>query len=239
MKNGKAHTEHFTAFEEVSYICSWKVLTNRAVAMLVNRAFVNFVFCVVNVAHTLPCKQLSVSCVTAWHYTVKNVNASCDSLKNVYGSTYTHKVSRFVFRCIRLNRFDDFIHFFRRFSDSKTADWIAGKVKVCNFFHMINTQVIVNAALIYAEEHLLTVECIFKRVKTVHFCYTSFKPACCTLNAFLCIVIRRWVFYTLVKSHCYSRAEVWLNTHTFFGSHKNFSAVNMRVEVNALFFNIS
>lgn len=27
--------------------------------------------CVVNVAHTLPCKQLSVSCVTAWHYTVK------------------------------------------------------------------------------------------------------------------------------------------------------------------------
>lgn len=68
--------------------------------------------CVVNVAHTLPCKQLSVSCVTAWHYTVKNVNASCDSLKNVYGSTYTHKVSRFVFRCIRLNRFDDFIHFF-------------------------------------------------------------------------------------------------------------------------------
>ena len=70
----------------------------------------------------LPRKEISVSCVTAGHYAVKEVNASVDRFENIDGSTDTHQIPGLVHGHVGFNRLDDVIHFFSRFSNRKTTD---------------------------------------------------------------------------------------------------------------------
>ena len=104
---------------------------------------------------------------------------------------------------------------------------------------MLYADIVVGAALIYSEQQLIGVYGTLHRIQPLHLCYTALKPAGCSLAGLLRIAPRSGVLNALVKSHCNGRAEVGLYAHTFFGSHKNPSAVHMGVEINSLLFNLT
>ena len=51
-----------------------------------------------------------------------------------------------------------------RSTHGKTSDCIAVKIKLCNFFHMIDAQIVIDTALIYAEQHLVFTREELKRI---------------------------------------------------------------------------
>ena len=55
----------------------------------------NFIF---DIDGTICSKQHSVSGVTRWHHTVKHVDSKGNIFQNIYRSSHTHQVPRFVFR---------------------------------------------------------------------------------------------------------------------------------------------
>ena len=142
--------------------------------MFINRSVVSFILCIVNVSYAFPGEKLTVSCVSARHNAVKKVYASCHCFKNINRRAYAHKVSDFVLWRIRFNVFNDFIHFFSGFTDCKATYCVSVKVKLCNFFHMFNSQIIIYSALVNAKQHLLFIYGSIKTVKAFHFCNASF-----------------------------------------------------------------
>ena len=64
---------------------------------------------------------MTVTGVSAWHYAVKQINTTLYSLKDVYRSSHTHKVSYFVFRHMRCNRLNYPVHFITCFANGKSA----------------------------------------------------------------------------------------------------------------------
>ena len=95
---------------------------------------------------------------------------------------------------------------------------------------MLDTQVVISAALIDTEQHLVRVYRIRKRVQTVKLGFTALEPARGTVNGVFNILTRRGVLDTLVERHRNVRAEVGLDAHALLRSHENLAAVNVRVE---------
>ena len=142
-----------------------------------------------------------MSCVAARHDAVKKVYAAVNRLENIDGSTHTHQIADFVFGSERLDRLDYLIHNLGRLADSQSADCVAVEVKLCDFLHVIDSQVAVGAALIDAEQHLLRINRAFGLIKLVHFCNAPFQPACSSRNAVAGVLVGRRVFYALVERH--------------------------------------
>ena len=215
-----------------------EVLAGWAVAVNVERKLVELVFCVVQVADSVKGERLTVPRVAAGHYAVEQVNSSRDRFKNIRRGSHAHKVADFVLRRVGLDLFDNLVHNLGRLAHGKSADCVAVKVKLCNLLHMINAQILVCTALINAEKHLLPVDCTLERVKVAHTLLAPFQPARCAVYAVLCISVGGGVLNTFVKRHSDCRAEVRLNVHTLLGPHKDFSAVDVGVKVNAFLLDV-
>ena len=147
----------------------------------------------------------------------------------------SHEISRAVGRHIRLDRVDNAVHFLRLLAYRKSADRVSVEVKLGDPFHVLDTQILICASLIYSEKHLLRVDRGLERIQSLHLGLAAFKPTCRPLARSLCIIVFRGIFNTLVKRHCDSGCEIRLYAHALFGTHKDMAPVHMRREINALF----
>ena len=101
---------------------------------------------------------------------------------------------------------------------------------------MLYAQVIESAALIYAEEQLIFIYRIGQRIEAIHLCLAALKPTRRACAGLLGILIFCGILNALVKCHGDSRAEVRLDSHALLGTHENLASVDMRGEIDALFF---
>ena len=80
---------------------------------------------------------------------------------------------------------------------------------------------------------------ILQGIQSCHFVFAPLQPSGGAVYRRLHIFPACHTGGAFIKSHSNGRTQVRLNLHTFLRSHENFSAVNMGIEVHALFLNLS
>ena len=79
----QAHAEHFAAFQQMAQVGAREIPAGRTVAVLVDRALVELIFGVVEVAHAFPGEQLTVTCIAAGHHAVEQVDAAVYGFQDI------------------------------------------------------------------------------------------------------------------------------------------------------------
>ena len=222
--------QHFTALEQVAQISAAEPLTGRALTAFFNRAIIGLVLGIHNVQDAVMREQMTVTRVAGRHNAVEEINAASDTFNNVARCADTHQVARLMLGRMRQNNIENMVHDLGAFTDGKTANGITRQIQLRNCLHMLDTQVVISAALIDTEQQLVRVYRIRKRVQTVKLGFTAFEPARGTVNGVFNILTRRGVLDTLVERHRNVRAEVGLDAHALLRSHENLAAVNVRVK---------
>ena len=93
---------------------------------------------------------------------------------------------------------------------------------------MVDAQILVGAALVDAEKHLLLVDGVGQRVEALHFGLAAHQPAVGAIHRLFDVFVGRGVLHALVKGHRDGGSEVGLYLHTLLGAHENTLAVDMR-----------
>ena len=178
---------------------------------------------------------MPVSAVSRRHDAVKKVNAARNALDYISRSSHAHEISGLVLRHIFLNGLDSIVHFLMSLADGQTSDRITRKFKLGDFLHVLYTNIREGGALVYSEQHLSGIYCILAAVIFRERGFASDEPTIGTVAGFLNIFARRWDLYAFIECHCNIRSEVCLNAHALLRSHEYMPAVNVRIELNALF----
>ena len=83
MLYSKSACKLFVCLEQMADVCTGEVTAGRAVTFLVNRSRVCLVALVVQVHDTAPREYSGMTGITARHYAVEHINASCNSLNDI------------------------------------------------------------------------------------------------------------------------------------------------------------
>ena len=67
---------------------------------------------------------------------------------------------------------------------------------------MLDSQLIVNAALVDAEKKLIFIYSVVQGIESFHLLLASYKPSCSPFAGLFGIFVGRGIFNALVKSHC-------------------------------------
>ena len=131
------------------------------------------------------------------------------------------------------------VHRFCGLADRQAADRIAGQVKLADLFHVLDAQIVIDAALVNSKEKLVPVDGALLGIETRHLFPAAHKPPRCTFRGTLRIVIRGGIFHTLVKRHRNGGAEVRLDAHALLRPHEDFMPVDVGGKVYALLLDIA
>ena len=199
----------------------------RTATTFFDRTCIQFIFRIEHIHFAMIGVYMSMTSVTAWIYTVKKVNTTFYTLKDIGRCSDSHEVGRFVLWKIWYNCIKDTIHFLMCFTDCQSANCITVQIHLRNFPCMLNTDIFVYSSLVDTKKKLFFIDGIRQTVETCHFSLAACKPAGSTLNGFLYIISVCHTARALIKCHSYGRTEIGLNLHAFFRSHKNLVSVNM------------
>lgn len=83
MHHTQPHGEHFLRLKKMAQISTRMSLARGTVAFRIDRAQITLIFCIIQVDDPIPGEQVPMACVTAWHYAVKQINASADAFQDV------------------------------------------------------------------------------------------------------------------------------------------------------------
>ena len=239
MEYTQAHAEHFFCFQQVADISSAVMAACRALAAFLDRAWVQFVFLIEQVQLSCVGVDVSMAAVSARVDAVKEVDAAFYAFQDVCRGSDAHQVGRFVFRQIRHYFFQNMIHFLMALPDGKASDGIAVQIHLTDSLRMVDPDVRIDGALIDTKQHLVRVDRIFLLIQLLHFLFAPHQPPGGTVHGILYILPVRNAGRTFIKRHRDGRCKIGLDLHTFFRSHKNLASVHMRIEINALFFDLS
>ena len=176
VSNGKSHTERLLCLYKMTNVRAAVIATSGTTAVFVEGSGVLSVLLVEKVHLSVPGKEVSVSCVTAGHYAIKEVNAHVNCLENVAGCSDAHKVSRLIFGHVRLNGIDNTVHLLGLLTNGKSAYRVSVKVKLSDSVHVLDTKILVCSALVDTKKHLIGIDGAFKGIESIHFRTASFEP---------------------------------------------------------------
>ena len=199
----------------------------RATASLLDRAGIQLVFGIKHVHLAVVGIYVTMAAVTARIYAVKEIDSSLYALQDIRRCSDTHEVGWFVLRKIRYDFIKDTVHFFMCLTNCQSADRIAVKLHLGDFFCMFDTDIFVNSSLVDAKQKLFFIDGIRQAVQTCHLCLTSCQPACGTLYRFLYIVSVCHTARTFIKRHGDRGSQIGLDLHALLRSHKDLVSVNM------------
>ena len=188
-------------FYEMADVRTAVVLAGFAAAALVDRTVVVGVFLVHHVHFAVPREEIAVTCISRRHYAVEEINAAVYGFENVLRRTDTHEVARLVLRHIRLDCLDYAVHLLRALAYGKSADRVSRAVDLADALHVLDAEILVCAALVYAEQHLLGIQRVLKRVQSVHLTAAALKPASRAVAGRLDVLVFRGIFDAFVKRH--------------------------------------
>ena len=161
MSNRKSACQLLVSLEQVTDICTGEVAAGGAVTLGVKRQWVSLIALVCGVHDAVPSEYSCVTCISAGHYAVEKVYSPCHALDDVGGSSHAHKVAYLIFGHYGAEDIKDMIHLLSRLAHCKAAHSVAVHIKLCYLFHMAQSQVIENRALIYSEKQLVLVDGIW------------------------------------------------------------------------------
>ena len=203
VSNGKSHTERLLCLYKMTNVRAAVIATSGTSAVFVEWSWVLSILLVEKVHLSVPGKEVSVSCVTAGHYAIKEVNAHVNCLENVTGCSDAHKVSRLIFGHVRLNGVDNAVHLLGLLTDRKSTDSISVTVNLLDSLHISHTKVVVGSTLVNTEKELMRINSSLLCIQPVHLFPASLKPANSSLLRCFNVLIGRWIFYAFVKCHSY------------------------------------
>lgn len=119
---------------------------------------------------------MSVAGIAAGHDAVEKVDSARNTLENISRSADAHEIARLIGGHIRLNSRNYAVHILFRLADGKSAYGVAVEIESGYTLHMLYTQVIKGAALIYAEEQLIFIYRIGQRIEAFHLRLAALKP---------------------------------------------------------------
>ena len=234
MGDRQAHTQGLLGLDEVTDVGAGVVAAGGAVAGQADGTGILHVLLVEEVDLTLPGKEIAVAGVTTGHDAVEEVHAHVDGLQNVAGRTHSHEVAGLVLGHVRLYHVDDAVHILGGLTHGQTADGVALAGDLGDPLHMLHAQILVGAALVDAEEHLILVDGLGEAVEAIHLGAATLQPADGTGGGLLDVLVGGGVLHALVKGHGDGRGQVGLDLHALLGAHENALTVDVGGELNAL-----
>ena len=87
-------------------------------------------------------------------HAVEKIHPAVHALKYVQRRAHTHEVAGLIRGHKRLHRVYYAVHFLGAFPHGKPADGVAVEVELRNFAHVLRTNVVIGATLIYSEQKL-------------------------------------------------------------------------------------
>ena len=180
-----------------------------------------------------------MSSVSGRIYTVKKINAALYRFQNIGRRTDPHQINWFFYGQIRYRFFNHMIHLLMALSYRKAAQRISVQIKFGNPLRMCYSDIVENSPLIDTEQHLMWIDRIYQPVQSAHLFFTAFQPPRRAFHRVLNITSVRHAGRTFIKRHRNRRSQIGLYLHTFLRTHENFPAVDMRMKIDAFFFNLA
>ena len=103
---------------------------------------------------------------------------------------------------------------------------------------MFDADIFIRSALVDAEQQLFLIDGLRQTVKSGHLHLAALQPSGGPVNAVLHIFPGRRVGRTLVQRHSDGGTQIRLDLHALLRPHENTVAVDMRLEVDAFFFDL-
>ena len=166
VEHAETHAQHFLGFQKVTDIASAVMTAGRTLAAFLNGLLIQLIFRVEKVQLSVLRVNVAVTSVPARVYAVEEVHAPVHGLQNIGRCADTHQVNRFLQRKIGHNLVQNPVHFLVRLSHSQTAYSVAVQIKLRDLLSILDTDILINTALVDAEKHLMGVELsgrLFKR----------------------------------------------------------------------------
>ena len=231
----QAHTQGLLGLDEVTDIGAAVITASGTVAGQADGAGILHVLLVEQVDLPFPGEQVAVAGVSGGHDAVEEVHAHVDGLQDVAGGTYAHEVAGLILGHMRLHHVDDAVHILGGFTHGKTADGVTLTGDLGDSLHMLDAEILICAALVDAEEHLIFVDGLGEAVETVHLNAATLQPADGTGGGLLDVLIGGGVLHALIKGHGDGGGQVGLDLHALLGAHKDALAVDVGGKSHAFF----
>ena len=132
-------------------ICTRICAAGRTVTALLNRTHILLILLVEQIKLAVIRVYMSVTAVSAWVYTVKEVDSSLYTLKYIGRSSYSHQVCRFINRQMRHSFIKNMVHLLMALSYRQSSDSISVQLKLRNALCMVNSYIIINSSLVDTE----------------------------------------------------------------------------------------
>ena len=234
MHHAQPQGQNLLRLEQVVQIGAGIAAADRAVTGGVDGTLVALVFGVLEVDRAVPGKQPRVAGVAGRHHAVEEIHAARHGLDDVGRRSHAHQIAGTVRREPGLDGLDDLIHHLGRFTDSQTADGVAGEVQIGHHLGVLDAKVGVSAALIDAPEHLPGIHSFGQGVQPGVLCLAANQPAVGALHRLLHVLVRGGVLHALVKGHADIGAQVGLDLHALLRAHENLPPIDVGGKVDAL-----
>ena len=206
------------------------------VATLFDRSVVGLVAGVEEIELPETSVGMTVTAVTCGVNTVEEIDSPVDCLEDVGRSSDTHQIDGFVRRKLGYNVLENVVHLLMRFADCESADRVPREIKLPDAACMFHSDIVIYAALIDAEEHLMRVDGVFTGVELAHLVPAAHEPPRSPRHRLGDICLLCCARRTFVKCHRYGRSEVRLDLHALLGAHLDEPSVYVGVKGHSLFF---
>ena len=109
---------------------------------------------------------MTVTSITAWINTVKEIDSSCNTFQDICRSTNSHQISRLVLWKMRHHRIQNAIHLFMGLSHCQSANCVAIQIQLGNGICMSDTDILINSTLVDSKKQLFLIYCIRKAIQS-------------------------------------------------------------------------
>ena len=185
----------------MSDVCSGIRPACRALTSLFDRAVIQLIFRIEQIQFSCVCIYMTMTSVSAWIYTVEEINSPVYRFQYICRRSDSHKIGRLILRKMRHHCIQNTIHFLMGFSHCQSSYRITVQIKLADFLRVSDTDILIDTALINSEEHLLLVDRIRKTVQSVHLCLTAGKPSCGSVYGTFHIIAVSHTGRTFIKCH--------------------------------------
>ena len=234
VQNRQTHAQSFLCLDQMADIRTAVIPAGRTSAILVDGTGVSRVFLVQQIHLAVPGEQIAVAGVTGRHNAVEEIHTAMHRFQNILRRTHAHQIAGLVLGHIGLHGLNDAVHFLRFLAHGQTADGISVQIHLRDLLHMADTQILVGAALVDAEQHLLRVDGSGQLGQSFQFRLAAEQPAGGAIAGMLYVIVLGGILNALVEGHGDGGSQMGLDPHTFLRAHKDALAVDMGGEIHAL-----
>ena len=200
-------------------------MADGAGAVFVDWAGVLAVSCRNEAALALPGIDVAVLRGLQGEHAVKHIYSAVNALHYVAGRADSHKVAGLFFGHFGADGLQNAVHLLRRFAHGEPSYRIARQIERGYIAHVAHADILIRAALVYAEKELIGVYDSFLGLQTLMLAHAALQPAGGAIDGPFDVRLGSGVFYALVEGHGDGGAQLRLHSHGLLRPHEYGRAV--------------